>query len=42
MALQLVLFIALKRYSDVNIILVKDLEFKEDNSFRDLVEEIKD
>ena len=32
LALQLVLFTGLKRFSDVNRILVKDLEFKEDNS----------
>ena len=32
LALQLVLFMGLKRFSDVNRILVKDMEFKEDGS----------
>ena len=32
LALQLILFMGLKRFSDVNRMLVKDLEFKEDGS----------
>ena len=32
LALQLVLFMGLKRFSDVNRILVKDMEFEEDGS----------